>query len=305
MSLTFDQISAITEDKFVPKLVDNIFKSHPLLDRLKKKEELVGGGTSLIVPLNYAQATANGFYTGTETLDTTDNEVITAAQFDWKQTYGNITLSRLDELKNMGDQQKVDFVKSKIKIVEKSMSETLGTSLYNTGGTANEIQGLRMAINADETYGGIAQASNSWWQGQEDTSSTTLTLSLLQGLMGDATEGADRPDAIYTTQDIFDIYHGLLQPQERFQDSDTAKGGFRNLMFSGIPFIVDSLCPASHLFGINEDHLKLYTHRSENFRFEKFQKPVNQNVRLAKIYWMGALASDNNSRHFKFTGITG
>ena len=106
-----------------------------------------------MVPLGYATASANGFFTGTETLDTTDKEVITAAQFDWKQTYGNISISRLDELKNMGDQQKVDFVKAKVEIVEKSMSETLGTALYNTGGTANEIQGLRMAINADETYG--------------------------------------------------------------------------------------------------------------------------------------------------------
>ena len=72
-----------------------------------------------------------------------------------------------------------------------------------------------------------------------------------------------------------------------------------------IPIIVDSLAPASHIFGINEEHLNLYTLKDENFRFEKFMKPVNQNIRLAKIYWMGALGSDNNSRHFKFTGITG
>ena len=72
MALTYDQISAITEKKFLPKLYDNVFDSDPLLQRGKKKfYEKVDGGTSLIVPLNYAQTVIFG--------DATTNGVTAAA----------------------------------------------------------------------------------------------------------------------------------------------------------------------------------------------------------------------------------
>jgi hypothetical protein len=38
-------------------------------------------------------------------------------------------------------------------------------------------------------------------------------------------------------------------------------------------------------------------------RFEPFQKPVNQNVRLAKLYWAGAFGTDNARMHGKFTAV--
>lgn len=46
MPLTYSEISAITEKKFIPKLYDNIFDSNPLLKRLRDKgayEKLDGG----------------------------------------------------------------------------------------------------------------------------------------------------------------------------------------------------------------------------------------------------------------------
>jgi hypothetical protein len=78
MALTYDQISAITEKKFIPKMVDNIFNQNALLKKLKAKEKPQSGGDKVIVPLEYAQASAAGWYQGAETVDTTDNEVITA-----------------------------------------------------------------------------------------------------------------------------------------------------------------------------------------------------------------------------------
>src|SRR5689334_22790395 len=104
MALSYDQISAITEKKFVPKLVDNIFDTDALLARLKKSSTMkIDGGERIMQPLNYAQNTAGGWYSGAQTLDTTDNDVITAAEYTWKQLYQNISISGLDEMKNSGD----------------------------------------------------------------------------------------------------------------------------------------------------------------------------------------------------------
>jgi hypothetical protein len=119
-------------------------------------------------------------------------------------------------------------------------------------------------------------------------------MSALQTQFNAATVDNMAPTVALTTRAIFNYYYSLLQPQQRFTDSDSAKGGFSSLMFNGIPVLADSHAPSSHFFFVNEDVVKLYAHREEWFRFEPFQKPIDQNVSVAKIYSMLAFASGNN-----------
>ena len=304
MPLTYDQISAITEKKFIPKLYDNIFDSDPLLQRLKKKSYMkLDGGTQIIVPLNYAQTTASGWYSGAETLSTTDNDQITGAAYDWKQFYANISISRRDELVNSGDSQIVNFVKSKTQIAEKTLIDKLGDGIYSDGTDTKSIIGLQVQVDAGNTVGGIAQGTYSWWQSQENSSTTTLTMAALQTFDTALSINNDAPTVIMATRANYNRYYALLQPQQRFTDSDTAKGGFASLMFNGKPFIAGSKVPTSHVFFLNEQYLHLCVHKDEDMRFEPFQKPVNQNVKVAKIYWMGALASSNCRMQGKYTAV--
>src|SRR4051812_38326089 len=120
MALTYNQISAITEKKFIPKLVDNIFDSNAKMQRARKKYYTsVDGGTSIMQPLGYAQNDQGGWYAGSDTLDTTYTDVMTAAEYSWKQVYENITIQRIDEIKNSGDPAKLNFVKQKTMIAQK------------------------------------------------------------------------------------------------------------------------------------------------------------------------------------------
>lgn len=304
MALTYDQISSITEKKFIPKLVDNIFDSNPLLKRLKDKSPKLDGGERIMVPLLYAQTAANGWFSGADTLNVADNNQFTSAAYTWKQAYANITVTRLDELKNSGEAAVLNLVKNKVKASEKTLADTLGTGIYNDGTTAKAIVGLQSIVDAGSTVGGISQSSYSWWAAQEDTSSTTTTMSVLQSLFTDASIGNDHPTVGMATRAVYDFYYNLLQPQQRFVDVETGKGGFSSLMFNGIPIIADSHCTANHLFFLNENYLDLYIHRDENFRFEPFIKPIDQNVKIAKIYWAGALTSSNNRMHAKASGLT-
>ncbi len=304
MALTYDQISAITEKKFIPKMTDNIFDSNPFTKRLKEKSPKLDGGERIMVPLLYAQTTSNGWFTGADTLSVSDNEQFTAAAYVWKQAYANITVTRLDELKNSGDSAVLNLVKNKVKAAEKTLAATLGTGVYNDGTTSKAIIGLRAIVDSASTVGGIAQGTYSWWQAQEDTTSTTLTMSVLQSLFTDASIGNDSPTVGLATRANYDRYYNLLQPQQRFIDVSTAKGGFASLMFNGIPMIADSYCPANHVFLINENYIDLYIHKDENFRFEPFIKPIDQNVKVAKIYFAGALGSSNNRMHAKAEALT-
>jgi hypothetical protein len=307
MALTYDQVTAITQKKFIPKMRDNIFDSNPLLQRAKKKgwHEKLDGGERIVVPLIYAQTSAAGWYSGSQTLDTSDNQNISAAEYTWKQLYANITIRRDEELKNSGDSQILSLVKNKVKIAEKTLADTLGTGLYSAGSDALSIVGLRDIVATDQTVGGIDQSANSWWQGKVDSSTTVLTMSALQTIHTQCTVDNDSPTVGVTTRTIYDLYYNLLQPQQRFAEAETAKGGFQSLMFNGIPVIADSHCPSSHFFFLNEDYLHLWAHKDEDMRMEEFQKPINQNVKLAKIYFMGALGSSNNRLHGKLSAIAG
>jgi hypothetical protein len=294
MALTYNQLAAVTQDLYIPKMVENIFDSNALLQRAKAKwYRSADGGTKIIEPLLYATTTAVGWYTGADTLSTTDNEQMTAAEFDWKQIYANITITRLDELKNSGKSRIVDFVGAKVQAAEKTLKDTMGTGMFNAGTTTNAIIGLRGFISTSKTYGGISQSTYSWWQAQVDSTTTVLSIPALQAITGDCTIDNDKPTVYITTQDILDDYHSLLQPQERFQDDTTADGGFSNLLFHGKPIIVDSHCPSGDLYALNENYLNLRYHPQENFRFEPFIKPTNQNVSTAKVYWTGALTCNN------------
>ena len=306
MPLTYDQISAITEKKFIPKMYDNIFDSNILLKRLKEKSyQKLDGGERIIVPLNYAQATASDWYSGADTLSTTDNDQITAAEYTWKQLYANISITGLDESKNSGDAQILNFVQQKVKIAEMTMKDKLGDGLYSDGTNTKSIVGLRDIVATDQTVGGISQSSYSWWRGQVDSTTTTLSMAALQSLYNLCTIDSEHPTVAVATRAIYNSYYALLQPQQRFQDSKEAAGGFANLLFNGIPVFADSKSPSQHLFMVNENFLHLFVHKDRDMKFEPFQKPINQDVKVAKILWLGAFGSSNNRMHGKLSAITG
>lgn len=305
MAVPYGEISSITQKKFVPKMVDNIFASNPLFARWKKsgKMNTYDGGTSLMLPVAYAQTTAAGAYSGSDTLDVVANDQITAAEFNLKYYYASISINRTDELQNAGAAQIINFVKAKVQLAEKTLADQLGTDLFNAGTDAKRFVGLRSMVLNSGTYGGIVRSSNSWWNAQVSTA-TSLTLARMRTLKGQCTVDSDKPNVHITTQTQYDNYYGLLQPQQRFQDSETANGGFTNILFEGNPVIVDSHCPSGYWFMLNENYIEPYSHSDENFRFEPFMKPYNQNTSYAKIYHTMILAGTNCRMQGVFTSLT-
>ena len=304
MALTYDQLSAITSQKFIPKLVDNIFDSNALFKKLHAKGETVDGGTQIMQPLEYAIGAHGGWVNDNETLTLTDTDVFTSAVFDWKQIYEPIIITRRDELKNMGDSAKVNFVKSKVKNAQKSIRDTMGTALYNSGADAKAIVGLALATAATGTYGGIAKGTYSWWQGQADSTTTTLSVSAMQTMFGNCGIDTDYPDLIMTTQANYNRYYALLQPQQRFSSQDMVSGGFTSLKFNQADVVVDSHVGSGDMYFLNSEYIHFYNHPDENFRFEPFAKPIDKNSKVAKIFWMGALCVSNCSKQGVFSGIT-
>lgn len=304
MVVSIDQLTALTERYIAPKLYDNIFDTNPLLSRLLKSGQYksVSGGTTIDVPLNYATGTG-GWFSGADSLLTNDVENITAARVSWASLYSPIAISEEDILKNGGEAGVIKLLAAKSQIAESTMKDYLGTGLYSDGTNAKSIVGLRDWVATDQTVGGISQSTNTWWAGAVDASTTTMTISAVNTLFTTASIDS-KPTVIVSSRALYNSYYNLLQPAQRFFDTESAKGGFTSLMFNGVAWLADSHCPAYHVFGLTEPDVHLFYHPEMNFSVDPFQMPINQRVRVGRIVWMGALASSNNRKHFKLSGLT-
>ena len=159
-------------------------------------------------------------------------------------------------------------------------------------------------MSVSNTIGGISQSSYSWWQPKIDSTTTTLTIASMQSRFTATTVNNDVPTLIATTRTLYNSYYALLQPQQRFQDSETAKGGFSSLMFNSAPVIPDSHATANMMAFLNENYLYLFAHKDEDFRYSPFVKPPSQNGRVAQIFWMGAFGTSNARLQGALTAVT-
>ena len=306
MSLNYDNLSALTKNQYIPLLVDNIFNSNVLTHRLLRKSKATAGGNKVLQPVEYAKNDAQGFYTGYDVMDTAPTEVFTDAEYEWKQMYSTISISGREEALNDGKERVIDLLEAKVKNAEKSMKDLFGTTLYGTqDGTGTDFVGLQHVIKVDRTMGGINSTTYPWWDGgyilASGNSPTYADLATdgdadyiqdhMRKAVSSLTIDGQRPTMLVTTPVILDAYEESLVAQKRFGASagSTADAGFRNLLFRDIPVFADDHCPDGMMFLLNENFIQFRHHRKRNFTFEPFQKPINQDARIAKVLWLGAL----------------
>jgi hypothetical protein len=306
MAVSIAQLEAITHKYVRPKLADNIFDPCPLLKKIMETDSFksVDGGTTIDEPLNYADA-GGDWYQGADTLATADVENMSAARYSWKSAFAPITISEEDELKNSGNAQILNLVKTKTEIAQKTMKNILGTGIFSDGTTAKSIVGLRDIVDTASTVGGISQTDNSWWSaGSVDSTTITNSISAMNAVFQECVVGSEQPNMIVSTRAIWNSYYALLQPQQRFQDSKTADGGFQNLLFNGQVFVFSNFCPTSNLFMLNLNSIFLYYHPERKFSQEKWAKPINQQVKVSRILFMGAMGSNNCRLNGRMSALT-
>lgn len=157
MSLNYDTINALVRDKYIPELIDNIFDSNVLTALLLKNSVKEDGGKRIITELEYGKNTnAQGFYSGFDRLSLVPSDPITAAVWEWKQAYGAISISGLEEKQAGGSGNAVlNLIESKVGNARRSLMDMFGTTLYqNEEPTGKEFTSLvGVTVEADDDDG--------------------------------------------------------------------------------------------------------------------------------------------------------
>jgi hypothetical protein len=162
-------------------LADNVTNHNALLRRLSENGNIsTVTGRDIVRELEYASNGTVGFYSGYETLDVSPSDVLTSATFSYKQMAGNVTISGLEQIQNSGTEAIINLLESRIGVLEKTMSNTLSTSLYSdgTGSSGKEVGGLQLIV-ADAgsgTVGGINSSTYTFWQNAQTTATSSLMM---------------------------------------------------------------------------------------------------------------------------------
>lgn len=242
-------IVATTISKRSKKIQDNVTKNNALLSWIKENGNVrpVSGGDLIYEELSFAENGNAGWYSGYDLLPTSAQDVISAAQYDWKQAAVPVVISGLEELKNSGPEQMIDLMDGRMRVAEATMANLIAESMYSDGTSygGKQVVGLDAAVPVTPTtgtYGGIDRATYTFWR-SKSTTGTTYTSATIQAAMNTMwarlVRGVDRPDLILVDSVMWGFYMASLQTLQRFTNTKKASLGFPSIDYMGSDCVLD------------------------------------------------------------------
>lgn len=312
-------VTSVTQDKFIPKVVDNVLAGNVLLERFLGKSRPWGSGHKLVQPIKYQSSASGGSYEGFDTFSTSQQNTRVNAEFNPMQNYFSVVIAGIQKAVNKGDAAVLDLLATEMDSVSADMRDGLGTQFYSdgTGNSSKDITGLAAAVAASGTYAGLAPGTYTTWVSDVDTSTNAITLAEMRASYDAAKIGNDAPTLIVTTPAIWTTYEGLLtatinyhsQVQgyakvnrftTRGKGGQTGDVGFDALYFRGIPVVSDEKCTSGYMYLLNENHLwfaKLdhadYSTSKEGFAWTGLKAPTNQDATVGQFLLYGNLICDS------------
>ncbi len=288
---------------------DNITKHNAMLNRLQKRGKIVdvSGGRvideAIIYPTN-----ANGsmkWYSGYDSFTPpTSSEVLDAAEFQWKQLAGFISISGIEKIQNSGEYKRYDYAEARLAALEAQMKNAVGVSIYSdgTGSGGKELGGLQLLIADDPTaagtVGGINQQTFTFWRNQFSAAAATDKTNIkarMDDLWLSCIRGTDAPDLILADRTLYTIYWDSLQDLARYTKQDSADAGFQTLQFVGADVVYDFNCPSKHMYMVNSNSIRLKCAPDRKFDVGKARTIQNADYDVIPAFFAGNFTVNNRS----------
>ena len=316
MALNYDALTALTQKKYVPKIIDNFFESNPLLVYLKDRQKTFPGGHKIVEPLIYGNIEGVKSYSMYDTITYDTNIPISAAEFQPKNVVAPIIISKDEELQNAGETQVLQLLKSKIQIVEETLKSSVTSMLYGdgTGNGGKDITGLGAAIATTGVYGGIDRDTYSWWQAKVASNhattpgtAATLDLGKMMRMFLALSDGNDQPDLILCGMATWHEYFKLVESKVTINTTmgkKMADYGFQTLEFMGKPVIADPNCPEGIMYFLNTKYLNWRVHKDANFKVTPFHTDDTRLAKKQEILLTGNMTINNCRKFGKLVDIS-
>lgn len=305
---TFTELVSTTFRKHRKEIKDNLSNRNALLKYIMKRGNYLkeDGGLTIATPLDYAANSTYQRYSDWDTLNISQSDVISAAEYQWRQIAINVVASGRELRINSGDSRIINLAKARIKNAIRTFNNNFSSDLYSAGSLTNQINGLQ-AIVADtntNTVGGIDASTWAFWQNtvldasdvSVTPSSTTIESGLMLPLWLSLDRGPDdQPDLIVADNTYYQYFEGSQASLKRYTSAESANGGFVTLKYKNADVLFDgnSGIPANHMYFLNTNYLQLVVHQDADMEIMDEMRPVNQDGSVTPILWMGNLTCSN------------
>ena len=333
LTLSYDALLSTTLFNYRKTIEDNISKSNAIIYFLMKKNDnykkIDDIGDRMQVPLMYELGQADS-YSGYDILDTSPMDGITSAFWEWRQASVPIAISSLEEKKNSGEARIIALLEAKTKQAEMGIQEFFNKRLLvGAGGSSittaytspvngsTFIDPLPLLIKTDPSttaVGTLDPAVHTWWRNQfqdADTGTTfALFLKVLRQLRLKCGRGpGGMPDLHLTDENVYTLYETALAAAHQNPSYERADIPFENIMFHKAPVTYDEILPnwdggsetvsttAGTWVMINSKFFEIKVHSGTDFAPTPFQKPENQDAKVAHILWLGGIGMSNRRKH--------
>ena len=309
----FTELVSTTFRKHAKEIKDNVSKNNALLRRIYDKGNVrrEDGGLTIVAPLDYAENNTYQRYSGYDVLNVGASDVISAAEYQWRQIAINVVASGLELRTNSGDTRIINLVKARLKNAIRTFKNNFSADIYSDGTMANQVNGLQ-ALVADAgtgTVGGIDSSTWTFWKNKVQSAAApiqgggaivpgaTTMESLMLPLWLSLVRGDDQPDLIVMDNNYFTFFEQSQTSIKRYTDSTKADAGFVSLKYKGADVIFDggSGIPANHAYFLNTDYLELVVHKDADMTVMDEMKPYNQDAAVVPVLWMGNLVCSNRA----------
>lgn len=310
-------IIATTIDSRTRKIADNVTANNALLSKLSMKGKIkpASGGVKILQELSFAENSNSGWYSGYDLLPVGVSDVLSAAEYDWKQAAVPVVISGLEMLQNSGRERMIDLMEGRLGVAESTIANLISDGLYSdgTGSAGKEITGLDAAIPVDPTtgtYGGIDRATFTFWRSQVQTVTVTAAnvQQTMNALWASQVRGSDRPDLLLMDNLFWQIYVASLQAQQRFNSPEVGNLGFPTLKFMDADVVLDGgiggFVPASTMFSLNCDYIFYRPHSDRNMvsLSPNRRYSTNQDAEVQILAWAGNLTSSGSRYQGRING---
>ncbi|MGZ5053413.1 MAG: phage major capsid protein [Methylobacter sp.] len=305
---TFSELVSTTFRKHRKEISDNLSNRNALLKYVKKSGNMKkeDGGLTIATPLDYASNNTYQRYSDWDTMNISASDVISSAEYQWRQIAINVVASGRELRINSGDSRIIDLAKGRMKNAIRTFNNNFSYDLYSSGSLANQVNGLQ-ALVADtptNTVGGIDASAWSFWKNQVfgasansvTPSSSTIEGSMMLPMWLALDRGPeDQPNLIVADNTYYSYFEASQVSMKRYADSTKADGGFVALKYKNADVIYDgnSGIPSNHMYFLNTQYLQLVVHKDADLTELPEQRPVNQDGVVIPILWMGNLTCSN------------
>lgn len=306
--MDYSQIITTTAQRVAPYVVDAVHGSSVLSARVLAMPKPWAMGQYEQNPIQIAESTTGGDFTGLGNFDTSDVSTDVNLQWLTKGYYQNITIPIPLISLNNTEAGIISLTKRKMDVAKTAIMSQVCTRLYGLG-TGDAIEGLQLQTDVgtySSSYGGQSRSTyGAYINGQVTPASGGVisfqTAAAQVDLCSAASTSGESTNLILTTKTVWGLIETIVEAKNR-GNYDTSRGylrvspytpmgtaarpdqlpvgmiGFDAYYLRGIPVVKDDKCPTGLVYTLNENYMKFVSLNLLGLQSVKMQPQVYRGV---------------------------